>query len=186
MLTVESAMTKRIITVHEDDTTREIATTFDKNHINGAPVVDDMGKMVGIVSESDLIKAAARSADAEKKAEKIDAKFKPRSDIQGSQTGSMITPGGMLELLRYKLGSSRNVEKDDIESGSFRGDRAQDIMLRDVVTIGPDESLKKAVQIIKRKGINRLPVVNKDGEPIGMITRADVIKALAKELGGAA
>ena len=82
--------------------------------------------------------------------------------------------------------NARNVEKDDIESGSFRGDRAQDIMLRDVVTIGPDESLKKAVQIIKRKGINRLPVVNKDGEPIGMITRADVIKALAKELGGAA
>jgi CBS domain-containing protein len=178
-------MTKRIITVHEDDTTREIAATFDKNHIHGAPVVDDMGKMVGIVSESDLIKAAARSANAEKKAEKIDAKFKPRSDLQGSQTGSFITPGGFIALLRYKLGSSRDVEKDDDEADSFRGDRAEDIMLKEVVTVGPDEPLKKAVQIMKRKGINRLPVVNKDGEPIGMITRADVIKALANELGAA-
>jgi CBS domain-containing protein len=48
-------MVSPVITVNQSCTVREVAATFLKHRISGTPVVDDHGKLVGIVSESDLM-----------------------------------------------------------------------------------------------------------------------------------
>jgi CBS domain-containing protein len=48
-------MVSPVITVKQSCTVREVAKTFVEHRISGAPVVDDQGKLVGIVSESDLM-----------------------------------------------------------------------------------------------------------------------------------
>jgi CBS domain-containing protein len=48
-------MVSPVITMKQSCTVREVAETFLKHRISGAPVVDDQGKLVGIVSESDLM-----------------------------------------------------------------------------------------------------------------------------------
>jgi CBS-domain-containing membrane protein len=51
-------MVSPVITVKQSSTVREVAETFLKHRISGAPVVDDQGKVVGVVSEGDLMHRA--------------------------------------------------------------------------------------------------------------------------------
>ncbi len=60
MLKAKDIMTKDVITVKPDTTIEELARTLMKNQISGAPVVDDKGKLVGIVTENDLISKNSR------------------------------------------------------------------------------------------------------------------------------
>ncbi|HEX8998082.1 MAG TPA: CBS domain-containing protein [Ktedonobacterales bacterium] len=56
--------------------------------------------------------------------------------------------------------------------------RARDIMTHEVITIGPDASIQDAARLLSRYNISGVPVVNGDGQMIGIITEADL---LAKE-----
>ncbi|CAO3357363.1 CBS domain-containing protein [Azospirillum palustre] len=49
-------MTPRVITIGPDATVAEAARTMLENHISGLPVVDGSGKVVGIISEGDLLR----------------------------------------------------------------------------------------------------------------------------------
>ncbi len=48
-------MTRKVITIKRETSVKEIIDILLKNRITGVPVVDDENKIVGIVSESDLI-----------------------------------------------------------------------------------------------------------------------------------
>ena len=51
-------MVSPVITVKQSSMVREVAKIFVQHRISGAPVVDDQGKLVGIVSEGDLMHRA--------------------------------------------------------------------------------------------------------------------------------
>jgi len=52
---------------------------------------------------------------------------------------------------------------------------ARDVMKRDVVTIGPEDSVGDAAALMYKRGISGLPVV-KDGKVIGMLSEGDLIR----------
>ncbi len=56
MLNASDIMTTDVITVKKNTSLKDLATILYKNHINGVPVVDDEGLLLGIISESDLIR----------------------------------------------------------------------------------------------------------------------------------
>ena len=53
---VSEIMTTNVKTAQEDTSVREIANTMCFNKISGLPIVDDDDKIIGIVSEKDLLK----------------------------------------------------------------------------------------------------------------------------------
>lgn len=55
MTKVKEIMTKDVITVNKDTNLRELSDILLKRAINGVPVVDDSGAVLGVVCESDLI-----------------------------------------------------------------------------------------------------------------------------------
>ncbi len=55
MLTAKDIMTTNVITVQKDTSVNELAEILWKNKISGAPVLDDDGNVVSVVTESDLI-----------------------------------------------------------------------------------------------------------------------------------
>ena len=55
MLTAADVMTRDVITVKKETTIRELAELFARHRISMAPVVDDSGAMIGIVTETDLV-----------------------------------------------------------------------------------------------------------------------------------
>jgi CBS domain-containing protein len=58
--TVADVMTRDVMTVPAEATLREVATLLTTKNVSGAPVVDENGKMVGIISESDLLSEARK------------------------------------------------------------------------------------------------------------------------------
>jgi CBS domain-containing protein len=53
---VADVMTRDVITVTPETPLRELAQILSEKHINGVPVVDDQGNVLGVVSETDLVK----------------------------------------------------------------------------------------------------------------------------------
>jgi predicted transcriptional regulator len=60
--------------------------------------------------------------------------------------------------------------------------KVEDAMNDEVVSIGPDEPIEKALDTMVRLEFNRLPVVSND-KLVGMITRQDVLVAFCREIG---
>ena len=56
MLNASDIMTTDVITVKKETPLSELAEILTKNHINGVPVIDDEGLLIGIICESDLIR----------------------------------------------------------------------------------------------------------------------------------
>ncbi|MDI6853730.1 MAG: CBS domain-containing protein [Deltaproteobacteria bacterium] len=59
----------------------------------------------------------------------------------------------------------------------MRSQRAADIMSKPAVTVGADTPLNAVSRILVDKGINRVPVVDSEGRLIGLVSRADIVKA---------
>jgi CBS domain-containing protein len=57
---------------------------------------------------------------------------------------------------------------------------AEAAMTSPALTIGPDRSVAEAAGTMVDKGVNRLPVVNADGELLGIVTRADLVRAFVR------
>jgi len=58
------------------------------------------------------------------------------------------------------------------------GRTAEDVMTRHVVSVGPDATTAKIADIMRRRGIKRVPVVE-DGRLVGIVTRADIVQMVA-------
>lgn len=60
------------------------------------------------------------------------------------------------------------------------GMTAKDVMTRQVITIDPDAEISELSELIEHEHVNPVPVV-KDGKLVGIVSRADIVRLLARE-----
>jgi CBS domain-containing protein len=53
--------------------------------------------------------------------------------------------------------------------------RAIDVMVRDVVTVRPDADVAEAIKLLAERDVSALPVLDKDGNLLGVLSEADLI-----------
>jgi CBS domain-containing protein len=63
---------------------------------------------------------------------------------------------------------------------------AGDIMSQDLVTVDEEEGFLKTIEIMRFKGVRRVPVVDKENRLIGIVTIDDLLEVMAEELGNLA
>lgn len=129
MLTAKDIMTTNVITVQMDTSVKELAEILWKNKISGAPVLDDEGNVVAVVTESDLI-------DQSKKV----------------HIPTMIS---ILDSVIF-LESSKKTEKD---IKKMAGNKVQDICAMELVTVSEDTGLDEIATIMAEKKVHTLPVL---------------------------
>jgi CBS domain-containing protein len=64
------------------------------------------------------------------------------------------------------------------------GYRVRELMTAEPVTARPDWPLAQAVLIMDQLGVNRVPVVDSNNRPAGILTRDDVLRVLARRIRG--
>lgn len=63
-----------------------------------------------------------------------------------------------------------------------RATRVEEIMTAPVHAVGPEASLRQALEVVLAYEINRVPVVDEEGRLLGVLARFDLLKALADAL----
>lgn len=59
--------------------------------------------------------------------------------------------------------------------------KVKDLMITNVVTTVPHKSIKHVKDIMKTKKIHSIPVIDTEGEPVGIVTAKDLIKEVKEE-----
>ena len=138
-------MVSHVVTIGPKATVRDVANLLLANCISAVPVVGENGKLLGIVSEGDLMRRA--------------------------EMGTERHYSWWLNML----------SSDEALAAEFVRSHARkvtDVMTRDVVTAKPDTSAGDIATLLERKRIKRVPIV-KDGKIVGIVSRANLIQALA-------
>jgi CBS domain-containing protein len=146
---VRDIMTRKVVTVQPSDTLRFAATLLGQKGISGVPVVGNEGKVVGVLSEKDLLRVLREKA-------------------------GLAMPGGLFNLI---LEPSQARQKDLLSRCRTALDevRVTSVMTSPACTISPDAPSLEAVRQMAMSRINRLPVVER-GKLVGIVTRGDVFR----------
>ncbi len=147
-------MNKQVFSVHWEDTVEDVVKIFKEHRISGLPVVDNENKVVGIVSDRDLLQYS----------QKLD--FIPLLDFS-----AWVSPyASPLETDSYKRSSE-----------AFLKTKVTDVMSEEVISARENDSWHQAANLMKESGINRIPVVDDEGKLKGIITRDDLLCYIAEK-----
>lgn len=146
-------MAREVPTVRPGEDARTAIDLLSKSDLGAIPVVDDENKVVGIVSESDLILSEEES----------DLHLPHYLNIMGG----IVFVGSM-------KGFEERLEK------AF-ATKVSELMTADPIVCHDYESADRVAKKIAEKHHNHLPVIDADGYLVGMVTRADALAALVAD-----
>jgi CBS domain-containing protein len=129
MLKAKEIMTKGVITVATSTTVEDLARVLVEHKISGAPVVDDEGDLIGIVTENDLIRK--------------NRKFHIPTIVRLFDAFIMIE-------------SNSKIEQEIKEMAAVTVD---DIYRKEVVTVSEDTPVDEIATIMSEKDVPLVPVV---------------------------
>jgi CBS domain-containing protein len=129
MLKARDMMTKDVVTATPDMEITQAARLLLENHFNGLPVVDDKGRLIGIICQDDLI---------------VQQKKLPLPSL-------FTFFDGLIPLTSY-----RSLEK---EVDKIVASKVSQAMTSDPITIGPDTSLEDIATLMVNNNVHTLPVV---------------------------
>lgn len=116
-------MTRDIITVKKDYTIRKLIDTLQNNNITGAPVVDDKGELIGIVSVKDVIKAVSSLIKVQLSIEEIKEMRGKFNWVEGIMTSEVISVSADSEILDvFKVMVEKHIHRVPVmEKGKMVG-----------------------------------------------------------------
>lgn len=149
--TVADVMTPDPFVVQPKTPLREAIRILAEKRISGMPVVDEAGKLVGVVSETDLM---------------------------WQETGVDPPPYIMLLDSVIYLRNPARYEKDVHKA---LGQTVGELMSDKPTTVKPNQPLREAARLMHEKRVRRLPVVDDKVQVVGILTRGDIVRTMAAE-----
>jgi CBS domain-containing protein len=138
-LLVRDVMSTGVVTVAPDLGYKQIVDLLVEFGVSAAPVVDDGRRVIGVVSEADLLhKVEFNGADVH---------------------------AGLFERRRLRLAKEKAA-----------GESAAALMTAPAVTVKSTATLTEAALLMEHRNVKRLPVVDGDGNLVGIVSRRDLLR----------
>lgn len=139
-------MRRDLTSVDLDTTVSHVMYLLYQSGLSSLPVVDEDGRVVGIISERDLIRA--------------------------------VLPGyvDMLQSTAF-LPSLDQLSRRLHEIG---GEPVAEFMVRDVIAARPDDTDLHLADLMIRKGLKQIPVLDKERRLVGVVRRIDLLHRLQR------
>jgi CBS domain-containing protein len=141
---VEELMTREVVCVRPEATLKEVAQLLVDHRISGLPVCDDRGRVVGVVSEGDILYR---------------------------ESGDPDRAGLLARLFDDRL---------QVEARKAAARTAEEAMTAPPITIEGNRVAAAAARTMIDEAVNRLPVVDVHGKLMGIVTRADLVRAFVR------
>lgn len=149
---ISKIMTERVVTVSPSDSLFLVESILINNKISRVPVLKNQ-KLVGIITYRDFIPARIPN-----------------------RLGTFTDPSELRDVWYSSIPSQFNVNQLNYTL-TFR---AENIMSKNPVSIEPTDDVSLASLVMYRYGISGLPVL-RNGKLVGIVTKSDIVSALAKE-----
>jgi CBS domain-containing protein len=150
-LLAKNIMTSGVVAVTPETSIGQLSKVLLENKVSGVPVVDGEGKLIGIVSEADIIK------------DNIKVQFPFYFD-------PLMVSGYVVDFEKYN---------EDIKD--YLNSKVETIMNHRVKTVNPSTSISEIADIMVSNKVNRIPVIDENKKVVGIITRADIIKSMIEK-----
>lgn len=148
--TVADIMSRNPIVVHPETSLSEAIKILAEHRISGLPVVDQTQKLVGVISETDLM---------------------------WQETG--VTPPAYFMILDSVI-YLENPAKYERDLHKALGQTVGEVMTKkDIATTVSDTSVRRAAHLMHERKVHRLIVVDDAKQVIGVLTRGDIVRFMA-------
>jgi len=148
---VRDIMSTNLIAVRPDASVSDAADVLADKGVASLLVIDDEGKLAGVLRDDDLIASEAR--------------VHVPTFINFLGLG-MPFPGEMKHL--------------EQELKKIAGASVREVMEDSPPTISPDATLEDVATLMHERNVNSVPVVDADGRVVGIVTRADIVRFIAR------
>ncbi len=149
-LTAASIMTRDVVTARPEDSVAKVAKLLSDHEISALPVCDEQGRLLGMLSEGDLMRPFGRE--------------------------NALKRAWWLNL----LAEGTDLAPAFVDYVRLDHRMARDLMISPVITAQDDTTVPELADLLARHRIKRVPIVQ-DGKLVGIVSRADVVRALARE-----
>jgi len=150
----DDVMTPNPVSIREELTVHEAVVFLTERRISAAPVINDAGRPVGVVSEADILRHNREHCDH--------LYWVPQKDVDRELT---LGSGEHLD------GRSFEVEVPDVT-------RVKDIMNPAVYAVRRTTPIHEVVHQLLKRRVHRLFVVDEDNSLVGVITTLDILSRL--------
>ena len=150
-VTARDVMNPSVRTVRDDASVEELAVFLMDHDISGAPVVDAHGKLVGVVTEHDLVEERSETGEA------------ARAEGRAPQWKDKLNPEDLATI--HFEGEGRLVK---------------DVMTPAVYTVPEDLAIPEIAKTMVAGRVHRL-FVTRAGKVVGTIAALDLLKLLYEE-----
>jgi len=148
---VSQIMTTEVLTFSPDDNVGEAMQSMVDHEVDGAPVVDSAGAVVGILSTADLIVGETK----------------------------LHFPAVIVFLnATLELPSSKKTFDDDLRK--TLGSTVGEVMAANPITVDATDTVEAAATLMHKHDISRLPVVDNSGM-VGIVSRTDILREILRD-----
>ncbi|MFJ5546169.1 CBS domain-containing protein [Streptomyces sp. NPDC093225] len=157
---VADLMTDEVVSVAPETPFKDVAKVLAQHDITGVPVLDEEDRVLGIVSQTDLLARVAAAAVP------TGVRWPDGSGPQWPDGSGPRSPDGS--------------GPEDPAAGQGPAEpsprTARDLMSAPAVTVHADEPAADAARLMTRRGVERLPVVDVEDRLVGIVTRRDLLR----------
>lgn len=153
MFKAKDIMSTPAVSISGEQTLKEAIDLLAEKRISGFPVVDEQDQVIGIISDTDIIRYSQKISVV------------PHTTLSG-----WISPYANVEDLA-------SMKKGYDLLGKTR---VKEIMTKKVHTVTEDTEAPDVAKLMSKRNVNRIPVVDSTGKLTGIVTRADMVQCMAK------
>jgi CBS domain-containing protein len=164
-LLARDVMTMDVLAVSQDMTLEEVARFLVEHEISGAPVVDPRGRLLGVVSLADLVRAGSEEERAGGVARHSDARRAPEA----------LT----LDLLEEPEPPEEQVEElSDEELAEEEPRRVADVMSTRVLSVDGATPITEVARMMVQARFHRV-LITDNGKLVGLVSSMDLVRLVA-------
>jgi len=150
-LKAKDVMTRDVVSIKKGASVEQAVKLMAQKHVSGLPVVDVDNRVIGIITENDVLLRDQAPVPY------------PRMALYGWY-----------------------VVPDELVAEAYRkasGALVEDAMTKKVMTFDEESTVSDIARGMVENGVNRVPIT-RDGRLAGIVSRADIVRAMAESLGG--
>ncbi|EMA01381.1 CBS domain-containing protein [Haloarcula vallismortis] len=175
--------TREFVEVDANKRLGKVRSIFERENPKGIIVTED-GDYAGVITQKQLVQSHVEDNAKAGAMTRSAPKVERTDDVR--EVARVLVEGGVKLAPVFEAGELWGiVTEDDILDAvldNLDALRVEDIYTQDVITVSEDTNVGQVVNLLRKHGISRLPVLGDDDGLTGMVTRHDIVDVVVRDM----